>query len=906
MSSSFGVDFGQKVDLTASIRNILRNYPEGTAILKELIQNADDANATSVTFILDHRSHGINTVADPALIGFQGPSLLVHNNAIFTEEDFSSIQRIGDSLKKTENSQAKIGRFGIGFNAVYHWTDLPSFISSKYLVMLDPQARFLPNVNPSNPGKMIDFITYPDIITQYPDQFKPYEIEDSITHSWKIPYQGTMFRLPLRTIDQAKSSLLSKRSLTSIEANELLLSLQMEASRMLLFLKNINKIEIKEIKSEMGGRSELKLLYSSEIDNFSNEMLKLRCMMSKYPSHLSQIQSNIDYSIPADYTMIIKCINQNRLRCHSHVVLNKNLSNTQHPAVTVTQQFQQSNESWEVWEVCNQLGGKNINRIAVDPDNNLLRLVPWAGVATCISISTQRITESNYHKNELTCGLIDMNPLYTEGLAYCFLPLPVSTGLPVMVNGFFELSSNRRDVWQAGADMTGDGKTRAIWNISLMRDIIAPCYCRLLHRIRDLLDFSIQYQLLWPSLNVKQPWKEITNAMLLLTRDQKLLKKTSNKDNNSTSTTTSDKVVSSSNTISMNSKLKSVLLPLVGNSNKGLHTNSLNTTTTTSNDTWITCMEAVITPKREGLLSLSDPDEVELASYLIEVEDISFVQCDERLKSTLIDSQTCITIANPSYVRKILKQCVLKAKENLNLVVSYRGIPNTRVCKFLFKYCTSDIPLGSSNIKDLDLLPILPVLNQSVSSLRMYSKEQVHSIEALTSMGYSLTQSVFALNQAQFDMSNACEYLSTHAEYHTIRNTNNNSTTTNNTNTIVVSGYNTTDTILFLLEGNDFDIFQEASSILLNKKHIAPNEIDYLINKHIQKQSNVRTFAPQFIPDLLRYILPTICFEQNKVICSTDLSPESCEKVIVFLKAFWRYAATRNDVLRSVVLGSNR
>jgi len=26
------------VDLTASIRNILRNYPEGTAVLKELVQ----------------------------------------------------------------------------------------------------------------------------------------------------------------------------------------------------------------------------------------------------------------------------------------------------------------------------------------------------------------------------------------------------------------------------------------------------------------------------------------------------------------------------------------------------------------------------------------------------------------------------------------------------------------------------------------------------------------------------------------------------------------------------------------------------------------------------------------------------------------------------------------------------
>jgi hypothetical protein len=31
-------DFGQKIDLTARIREILLNYPEGTAILKELIQ----------------------------------------------------------------------------------------------------------------------------------------------------------------------------------------------------------------------------------------------------------------------------------------------------------------------------------------------------------------------------------------------------------------------------------------------------------------------------------------------------------------------------------------------------------------------------------------------------------------------------------------------------------------------------------------------------------------------------------------------------------------------------------------------------------------------------------------------------------------------------------------------------
>ncbi len=34
-----------------------------------------------------------------------------------------------------------------------------------------------------------------------------------------------------------------------------------------------------------------------------------------------------------------------------------------------------------------------------------------------------------------------------DGRAFCFLPLPIRTGLPVHVNGYFELSSNRRDIW---------------------------------------------------------------------------------------------------------------------------------------------------------------------------------------------------------------------------------------------------------------------------------------------------------------------------------------------------------------------------------------------------------------------------------------------------------------------------
>uniref|UniRef100_A0A5B7BLQ3 Sacsin/Nov domain-containing protein n=2 Tax=Davidia involucrata TaxID=16924 RepID=A0A5B7BLQ3_DAVIN len=103
-------DFGQKVDLTRRIREVLLNYPEGTTVLKELIQNADDAGATKVCLCLDRRVHDSHSLLSEKLAQWQGPALLAYNNAEFTEDDFVSISRIGGSSK---HSQAwKTGRFG--------------------------------------------------------------------------------------------------------------------------------------------------------------------------------------------------------------------------------------------------------------------------------------------------------------------------------------------------------------------------------------------------------------------------------------------------------------------------------------------------------------------------------------------------------------------------------------------------------------------------------------------------------------------------------------------------------------------------------------------------------------------------------------------------------------------------
>ncbi|KAL0374334.1 UNVERIFIED_CONTAM: Sacsin [Sesamum radiatum] len=137
------------------------------------------------------------TLLSDSLAQWQGPALLAYNDAVFTEEDFVSISRIGGSSKHAK--PWKTGRFGVGFNSVYHLTDLPSFVSGKHVVLFDPQGVYLPNVSTANPGKRIEYVTS-KAISVYKDQFFPY---CAFGCDMKSPFHGTLFRFPLRNADQA-------------------------------------------------------------------------------------------------------------------------------------------------------------------------------------------------------------------------------------------------------------------------------------------------------------------------------------------------------------------------------------------------------------------------------------------------------------------------------------------------------------------------------------------------------------------------------------------------------------------------------------------------------------------------------------------------------------------------------
>ena len=90
------------------------------SLLQEVIQNADDAGARTVCFYLDGRQHGDRSLVKPELARFQGPALVAYNDAKFEDSDWEGIQNLQRSGKVED--PFKVGKFGIGFNSVYHIT----------------------------------------------------------------------------------------------------------------------------------------------------------------------------------------------------------------------------------------------------------------------------------------------------------------------------------------------------------------------------------------------------------------------------------------------------------------------------------------------------------------------------------------------------------------------------------------------------------------------------------------------------------------------------------------------------------------------------------------------------------------------------------------------------------------
>ena len=134
------------------------------------------------------------------------------------------------------------------------------------------------------------------------------------------------------------------------------------------------------------------------------------------------------------------------------------------------------------------LGGGKAREIACANRNFHLRLVPRASVAfrvarSCGSTTTcLKDAEANGTSDPLNKRTLESSPsvdgqhdVRLRGKAFVTLPLPIETGLPCHVNARFELTSNRRNLWNGlHGELAGDGAVRCEWNDALMEDVVAP------------------------------------------------------------------------------------------------------------------------------------------------------------------------------------------------------------------------------------------------------------------------------------------------------------------------------------------------------------------------------------------------------------------------------------------------
>lgn len=101
----------------------------------------------------------------------------------------------------------------------------------------------------------------------------------------------------------------------------------------------------------------------------------------------------------------------------------------------------------ESWLVANVLAGGSARSLALAAwKGGGVKMVPWVGVAARLASSGAAAPPvdapvSGQQRQAAPAG---------GGRAFCFLPLPGGSGLPVHVNGFFELSSNRCAPAQGG------------------------------------------------------------------------------------------------------------------------------------------------------------------------------------------------------------------------------------------------------------------------------------------------------------------------------------------------------------------------------------------------------------------------------------------------------------------------
>ncbi|EGC35674.1 hypothetical protein DICPUDRAFT_97831 [Dictyostelium purpureum] len=425
--------FGQNEELVPRLQSLIKDYGV-QSFFNEMIQNASDANATEVKIFMDQNGDKSEYIKDvPDIDNYLSNSLVIYNNSIFTDQDIENIQRISSSYKKQDES--KIGFNGLGINSAYNFSNVITILSGKYLMILDPFVRHIPESIKKSTGAKLEIKKHFNVKKDYFKPFLNYKKLFNIDFD-QGEFKGTIIRLPLKKNPD------KNRNIKNVEYN---------TQSILELFSNFNQNK----------------LHNCMLFTKINE-IEIGYLTNKYESLYKTTKQSVKSLIQRETHKLLDVIPMD-ITEHTYEVINKKEKETNIFIVGSTSVFE-NNEDF-------------LNNLPID--NKIRKFLtmyteekrkPYGGIAFEISD-------------------VDGSFIKQKSKSFCYLPFKDSD-LPIHVNGFFSMTT-ARDIlekeramnYQMNEDPLEKVVSKAIqslesfsiyWNTLLIEELITPIFIKTL------------------------------------------------------------------------------------------------------------------------------------------------------------------------------------------------------------------------------------------------------------------------------------------------------------------------------------------------------------------------------------------------------------------------------------------
>eukprot|EP00960_Hanusia_phi_P055442 762970-Hanusia_phi.AAC.2 len=450
----------------STIGSNLRDFESHGQMLSHLVDFADTLGSREVCFLFDFRTHSSQSLLQPNLSSLQGPSLIMYLKGVkLGAEQISRLQCQNHDLQGLHRTVKN----GPGLNTMYHFTDVPCIVSGEGLYFFDPQGSYFvdQDQNKARPVGKAHLYVNSDLSNKFADQFVPFQV---FGFNAEREFHGTLFRMPIRLAskDEAREVSLG-RNMDVEEFQELLASssnwLNHES---LLFLEHLESIEVCSWSEDSG---EMVSEFKTSLDLSISASLRLsRRALSANKEWQKFNLMSVFGSVPAIKHMFEVKIN------------------TVNRRTGVKQQHH--------WLIAGMIGSRTSRKMALE--HKTKKLVPCVAVAALLS-----------------CDGLALPKLEGQLFAYSKV---MRTGLPVHINGWFEVTSNAFGLLQNGLskdNLSSVERFELEWNQELLEssseayvDLLASMCPRFKHT--PLLFYSR-----WPQLAcIETPFIETVHRPL--------------------------------------------------------------------------------------------------------------------------------------------------------------------------------------------------------------------------------------------------------------------------------------------------------------------------------------------------------------------------------------------------------